>query len=233
MRQVVRFCLVILCFAALFNSPAFGAPGQRSAHRRALGVVSQTDRGHIDTANAVTGADIYSCDSLTTDDGGTLRVRVGAGQIYLSSGSAAALEDDRSEIQVVTSSGTIGFSEPASGDLSIRTPAGIVRAAGGMAAAGEVTYKGPKELVISAMRGDLTLDAGGELRTIPEGKSADVTFEDNFAQGCHDEADAAQQQQRPYVQHRIGFYIIAIPAVGIPSYILWQELTESDSKPHR
>jgi hypothetical protein len=233
MRQVVRFCLVILCFAALSGLPAFGARGQRGAHRRVLGVVSQTDRGHIDTTNAVTGADIYSCDSLTTDDGGTLRVRVGAGQIYLSSASAAALEDDGNEIQVVTSSGTIGFSEPTSGDLSIRTPAGIVRAAGGMAVAGEVTYKGPMELMISAMRGDLTLDVGGELRTIPEGKSADVTFDDNFGQGCHDEGDAVQQQQHPVVRHPIGFYIVAAAAVGVPSYILWQEWSESDSKPHK
>ena len=84
MRQVARFCLLILCFAALFGSPAFGA---RGAHRRVLGVVSQTDRGHIDSANAVMGADIYSCDSLATDDCGTLRVRVGTGQIYLASSS--------------------------------------------------------------------------------------------------------------------------------------------------
>ena len=102
-----------------------------------LGVVSQTNLAHIDSANAVMGADIYSCDALDTDQGGALRVRVGAGQVYLSSGSAAALEDDGSEIQVVTSSGTVGFSEPASGDIAIRTPAGIVRAVGGAAAPGK------------------------------------------------------------------------------------------------
>jgi hypothetical protein len=225
MRQAARFSLISLCFAALWSSPAFGA------HRRVLGVVSQTNLAHIDSANAVMGADIYSCDALDTDQGGALRVRVGAGQVYLSSGSAAALEDDGSEIQVVMSGGTVGFSEPASGNISIRTPAGIVRAVGGAAAAGEVTFKGPRELVISAMRGDLTLDNGGELRTIPEGKSADVTFEDILSQGCHDEAAAVQQQQRPYVRHKIGFYIIATAALAVPSYLLWRNLTESDSKP--
>ncbi len=226
MRHVARFCLISLCFAALWSSPAL------AAHRRVLGVVSQTNLGHIDSANAVMGADIYSCDALDTDQGGELRVRIGASQVYLSSGSAAALEDDGNEIQLVTGSGTVGFSEPASGNISIRTPAGIVRAVGGAAAAGEVTFKGPRELVISAMRGDLTLDNGGELRTIPEGKSADVTFEDSLSQGCHDESAAdQQQQQRPYARHKIGFYIIATAAVGVPSYLLWGELTESDSKP--
>src|SRR5271154_2044091 len=192
MRQVSRLCLILLCLAALYSSPAF------AAHRRVLGVVTQTDRGHLDSQNAVMGADIYSCDSLDTNDGGALRVRVGASQVYLAAMSAAALEDDGNEIQVVISAGTVGFSEPASDGISIRTPAGIIRAAGGSATAGEVTFKGPKELVITAMHGSLTLDNGGELRTIPDGKSADVTFDDSVEQGCHDESAGEQQQQRVY-----------------------------------
>ncbi len=226
MRHVARFCLILLCFAALSNSPTF------AAHRRVLGVVTQTDRGHLDSQNAVMGADIYSCDNIDTDEGGALRVQVGSSQVYLSAASAAALEDDGNEIQVLINAGTVGFSEPASGDISIRTPAGIVRAAGG-SAAGEVTFKGPKEIVISAMRGSLTLDNGGELRTIPEGKSADVTFEDSLEQGCHDAGADEQQQQRPYMRKPIGFYIIATAALAVPSYLLWRELTESDSKPHK
>jgi hypothetical protein len=226
MRHVSRLCLISLCFAALHSSPTF------AAHRRVLGVVSQTERGHIDSQNAVTGADIYSCDSLDTNDGVMLRAQVGSSQVYLGPNSSAALEDDGTEIQVLAMAGTVGFSEPASGEISIRTPAGIIRAAGGAAAAGEVTYKGPKELVISAMRGSLTLDNGGELRTIPEGKSADVTFEDSLEQGCHDESAAQQQAQHGPVMHRpIGFYIIVTAALAVPSYLLWRELTESDSKP--
>jgi hypothetical protein len=229
MRQVVRFGLVVACCVSLLSSPLLGAA---RAPRRVLGVVTQADRGHLDSQNAVTGANIYSCDALDTDDGGALRVRVGASQVYLSSASAAALEDDGGEIEVVTGSGTVGFSEPVSGNIAIRTPAGIVRAAGGAAAAGEVTFKGPRELVISAMRGDLTLDNGGELRTIPEGKSADVTFDDALAQGCHDNpADEQQQNHQIYTHHKLGFYLITTAAVGVPSYLLWRELTESDSKP--
>jgi hypothetical protein len=227
MRDVARFCVIVLCFVALFNRPAL------AAHRRVLGVVSQTDRAHLDSQNAVMGADVYSCDSLDTEDGGTMRVQVGSSQVYLAAMSAAQLEDDVNEIQVLVTSGTVGFSEPASGNISIRTPAGLVRAASGVMTAGEVTFKGPRELVISAMRGSLTLDNGGELRTIPEGKSADVTFEDSLEQGCHDEGADEQQQQRPYMRKPIGFFIIATAALGIPSYLLWRELTESDSKPHQ
>jgi hypothetical protein len=227
MRDVARFGVTLLCFAALFNLPTL------AAHRRVLGVVSQTDRAHLDSQNAVMGADIYSCDSLDTEDAGAMRVQIGPSQVYLSTASAAQLEDDGNEIQVLITSGTVGFSEPASGNVSIRTPAGLVRPASGAMTAGEVTFKGPKEIVISAMRGSLTLDNGGELRTIPEGKSADVTFEDSLEQGCHD-AGADEQQQQPRAYRKpIGFYIIATAALGVPSYLLWRELTESDSKPHQ
>jgi hypothetical protein len=227
MRDVARLGVILLCFSTLFTLPTSGA------HRRVLGVVSQTDRAHLDSQNAVVGADIYSCDSLDTEDGGAMRVQIGSSQVYLATASAAQLEDDLNEIQVLITSGTVGFSEPASGNISIRTPAGLVRPASGSVTAGEVTFKGPKEIVISAMRGSLTLDNGGELRTIPEGKSADVTFEDSLEQGCHDAGADEQPSQRPYLRKPIGFDIITIAALGVPSYLLWRELTESDSKPHQ
>ena len=94
-----------------------------------------------------------------------------------------------------------------------------------------MTFTGPKQLLITAIRGDLFLDNGGELRAIPEGKSATVTFEDNLDAGCHEEA-AEQQPQHPIVRRKIGFYIVTGAAVGIPVILLWHETTESDSKPN-
>ena len=190
----------------------------------------QTDRGHIDTTNAVTGADIYSCDSLDTDDGGVLRVKVGSSQVFLSASSTAALEDDGNAIQALATSGTVGVAFSAATDLSVRTPAGTIRGAGSQAASGQVAYTGSMELIISAIHGDLVLDNGGELRTIPEGESADVTFEGNVDNSCHDESAANHISQRGYTQHKIGFYLIAGDAIAVPSYFLWRYPTESDSK---
>lgn len=224
MRFVARLCLVALGVAALFNLPAM------AAGRKVLGVVLQTDRARLDRANAVIGANIYSCDVLETDETGALRAKVGAGQIYLSALSTAALEDDVSAIQLLAMRGTVGFSSPDSDGITIRTPAGIVRGAGGPAA-GQVTFTGPKELLITAMRGNILLDNGGELRTIPEGKSAVVTFEDNLDSGCHDEAAADQQPQHPLVRHKIGFYIIVGAVAAIPTYLIWHNVSESDSSP--
>jgi len=191
--------------------------------------VIQTNLAKLDNSTAVVGADIYSCDMLETDDAGALRATVASGQVYLSALSAAQLEDEVSAIQVLALRGTVGFSSPAAGDITIRTPAGIVRGASG-SVAGQVTFTGPKQLLITAIRGDLFLDNGGELRAIPEGKSATVTFEDNLDAGCHEEA-AEQQPQHPIVRRKIGFYIIMGAAVGIPTILIWHSISESDSKP--
>jgi hypothetical protein len=223
MRPAARVCLVLMICAALFVSPSL------AAHRRALGVVSATDRGHLDSKDAKVGADIYSCDSLDTNDGGDLRVRIGANQLYLSAMSSAQLEDDRLTVQVLAESGTVAFSEPSTGNISIRTPAGTIRAEGAYAVAGEVTYKNANELVITAMKGNLTLDTNGQLREIPQGKSADVTFEDALSEGCHDEGGLDENGQFP--RAKIAFYYIIPEALAIPSYLLWQEMTESESKP--
>jgi len=224
MRPVSRLLLVLVSCTALLAGPAFGG------HRRVLGVVSQTDRGHLDSQDAQLGANIYSCDLLDTNTGGEMRVRIAQDQLYLSAMSAAQLEDEGTDIQVLAEAGTVAFSEPSTGNISVRTPAGVVRADGGMAVAGQVTFKSTTELIITAMHGNLVLDNGGELRTIPEGKSADVTFADTLAAGCHDAAAADTPQSNP--PHKIGFAWIVPPATAIPIYFLWRNLTESQSKPN-
>lgn len=231
MRPVGRFGVALMCSATLFILPTFGGGHAHTGvhpHGKVLGVVSQTNLGHIDQTDARMGSDIYSCENLSTDDGGTMRVRISGGQIYLATQSNAELEEETNEIEVLADSGTIGFSEPSTGTISIRTPAGLVRAEGGSAAAGEITYKGTNELIITAMHGNLTLDTDGELRTIPEGKSADVTFEDALSQACHEPAALLQAANHP----RIDFFILIPAGLAIPSYILWQEMTESGSSPN-
>lgn len=224
MRPVSRFCLVLVSCMAFFAGPVF------AGHHRVLGVVSQTDRGHLDSQDAQLGANVYSCDLMDTNSGGEMRVRVAQNQLYLSPMSTAQLEDEGGDIQILAESGTIAFSEPSTGNLSVRTPAGVIRAEGGSSVAGQVTYKTPTEIIITAVHGNLTLDNGGDLRSIPEGKSADVTFTDPLLVGCHEAAAADQSQPGP--PRKIGLVWIIPPALAIPSYILWHQMTESQSKPN-
>lgn len=225
-----RGLFLALCAALAWQSPAMARAGRG---RRVLGVVAQTDRAHIDNTAAVLGADIYSCDRLDTDADGVLRVRVGSSQLFLAGLSSAALEDEGSTIQVIARGGTVGFSTAGSDGFSMRTPAGVLRATSGQAASGQVTFASAHELVISAIHGDLTLDTGGEFRTIPEGRSANVTFANDIDNGCHEPA-AANQTQNPVnapTPKGMLFTLGGVAGFGLGVYFIWQEMMESDSKP--
>lgn len=230
MRFTLRAICVVVCAALLWQAPAMA---RVRTSRRVLGVVVQADHGHLDNAVAVLGANVYSCDRLSTDEGGVLRVKVGSSQLFLSGLSTAALEDEGSTIQALAMSGTVGFSTAGSDGFSMRTPAGVLRATSGLGASGQVTFASAHELVISAIHGDLTLDTGGEFRTIPEGKSANVTFESNIDNGCHDEpaANQAQNQVKPYAQNKIAFDLVTGGGAATAGYFIWQEAAESDTKP--
>jgi hypothetical protein len=226
MRFLSR-CGVVIVAASMLHAPVQGGQG---AHGKAAGVVSEANQAYLGTANAATGADVYDCENLETTDGGALRLRVRSGQVYLSASSSAQLEQDVDATQVFVNRGTVGFAAPAGSGIELTTSAGIIRAANGQAATGEVTL-GTKEMTVSAIRGDLVLDNGGEFRTIPEGKSAKITFEDALAPSCRVADPAGSQVQRPYVHHRIGFEILAAAAVAVPSIVIWHLESESDSTP--
>ncbi|HEX4003877.1 MAG TPA: hypothetical protein VHX36_14600 [Candidatus Acidoferrales bacterium] len=226
MRFVARYCGV-LCAAALL------LPTAQAVQRKVVGVVSQTDRGHIDSSDAVSGTNVYDCDTLEAEQGGQMRLQVHSGQVYIASGSEGQLQGGLNGIDVYVSRGTVGFSEIAGGAIEIVTPAGFVRAANGQAASGEVTITGPTEMTITAQHGDLVLENGGELQAIPQGKTAKVTFAEGSAPACHEEEDESQNQQQNQKGFRrpLGFFLIPAAAVAIPAILIWHYESESKYKP--
>jgi hypothetical protein len=215
---------VLFCSLALVS-----AGSTRSVeHRKTLGSVVETNNAHVDSQSAVAGANLYRCDVLDTDDSGALRAQLSTSQIYLSSLSEDVLDEDaQGTAEVLLIRGSTGFSLPASGSIILVTPAGILRGNAGQAGAGQVVITGPHELVISAIRGDLVLDNGGQLQTVPEGKSARVTYENTPDDSCHEPGAI-----RPISSHKIAFYIIGGAAGAIPIYFLWHHASESTYKPN-
>jgi len=229
MHVLCRPIGVVLCALLVCQVPVTAKTRTR-ASRRVLGVIVQTDHGRLDNSTAELGANVYSCDKLETDEGGVLRVKVMTSQLFLSASSLAALEDEGSTVQALAMAGTVGFTASGSDGFSVRTPAGVVRPSGAQGGSGQITYVNPHQLLISAVHGDLVLEAGGELRTIPEGKAANVTFDTGIDNGCHEEAGAYQTQVRPIVQNGIGFKVVGGAAVAVVGYLIWRDMTESDSK---
>ena len=85
----VRLLVLVLWYsdlAYMLNLPVFGAGAG------ALGVVIQTQDAHLSNANAqITIATVYPGDAITTEQDGTIRLRIGSGQLYLAPSSSASL----------------------------------------------------------------------------------------------------------------------------------------------
>ncbi len=196
-----------------------------AGRNKALGSVAQANNALIDNQTALAGADVYACDVLDTDNYGNLRVQFHGSQIVLGTSSESVLDGSPDSVHVIIVNGSTSFSAPSSTVLLIDTPAGELREASGGAYTGTVTITGPKELIVSAVRGDITLTAGGILHTVPAGKAARVTFDHAAFFGCR--KPGYSQLSNP---HKIGFYLIGAAVAGAAVYAGVHELDESPTK---
>lgn len=165
-------CVVALLCAGLCNLPAM-ASGDK-----ALGMVAQAEHAHLDGVSAVTGAAIYSGDAVETENPGALRLRLGTGQLYFSADSAATLSAHSGVAGVKLVRGSASFSVPDSTQFELETPAGTLRGSGRSSTRAHVAINNPRELIVSAVRGDLILDNDGEFYTIAEGRTFRVVIDD-------------------------------------------------------
>lgn len=226
MRTIARSCLVVLLVGGLLNLPLF------AANEKPLGMIIHAEQAQLGTARAAVGATVYPGDTLATDAGGTLRLKVGSAQIYLLSASAAKLAENTNFTHAVVNRGTVGFSSSLSDPLELETPLGIVRPASGPAY-GQVTLTGAREMIVSAYHGDLVVDYNGETHTIPEGKSYRVTMDlDPAAQPAAAPQGPYGTGVKPAVNPHFLLKLTAVAIVGVATYFIWEELSESPSKPN-
>jgi len=156
----------------LLSTPAI------AASEKPLAVVLTADHARLDNVSAAIGADVFSGDSLVTDQGGSLRLTVGLSQVYLLSASAATLVPHDSAVQARVARGTVGFSSSAAGQLEIETPLGVIRAADGKAVFGQVIVVSPTRMRVSAYQGTLLVaDATGAEKAIAAGETYEANLE--------------------------------------------------------
>jgi hypothetical protein len=228
-RLMARLCLVVLLVASLLDLAAFAAV------EKPLGSVIQAQEAQLDNAKLEVGTSIYRGDTVVTDAGGGLRLELGGSQLYLLADSAATLAQNATAIHAVVARGTVGFSSNGADNIELEIPQGILRAADGQPAYGQVTITSAQEVVISAYRGALVLDNDGELHTIPSGKNYRVTLE--WEQADQQTSPASTGGDNPIIQPRkrrrrkLAFYLIFTGAVAGASYAIWDHLDESPSRP--
>lgn len=221
MRAAILSCLVALVVAGMFSIPAMAASEQP------LGMVIQAKGAHLGNAEAVLGADVFPGDAMDTDIGGNLRLRIGTGQLYILSSSAAALARQASTVRATITRGTIGFSSLKAGDFELDTSIATLRPANGESAFGQVTIKSPDEMVVSVYRGSVIVDRDGEERAVAAGTSYSVSLEPAIGTSGPPKAGVSPS----LFNRKLVFRAIVVGTVAVVSYFLWEELTESNTDP--
>jgi hypothetical protein len=168
MRPFLSTFLTGTLIVGLLNLPVMAA-------EKPVGVVLLSESGHLDKAVAAPGADIFSGDGVYTDEGGTLRVKVGSSQIYLLSASSGSFgrAEKMTEAHLIT--GTMGLSATPTDPVEITTKFAMVRPTGDDHAFGQVTMTGATAMTVSVYRGSLVVSNGnGQEQTIREGQTYNV-----------------------------------------------------------
>lgn len=226
MRSIARSFTAIFLVACLLDLPAFAAA------TRPLGLVVQAREALLDNSNLAVGTTVYPGDTVQTDEGGTLRLKFGATQVYLLSSSAATFSERENVIRATVGRGTVGFSADVTSDVELAVPQGILRAANGQAAYGQVSIIGPQDVVITSYRGSLVLDNEGELHTIPAGKSYRVTMDlEPAAQPAPPPHRGDDAGVVPTKRRKLYFELLVLGAVAIGTGVIWYEVTQSPSLP--
>jgi hypothetical protein len=234
LRTSLRGAVAIFVVIGLLDVPAFAGAGAGAASRP-LGMVVQASEASIDNSILAVGTTVYPGDTIQTEDGGSLRLKFGATQVYLLSASAASFSERGEIIRAKVGRGTVGFSSTDSGNMELEIPQGILRAAKSSSAYGQVTIISPLEVVISSYRGTLMLDNEGEMHEIPAGKSFRVDMDlEPAAQPASKQSDQNPGRDAgivPTRRRKLKFELILLGAVALGSWAIFEEITESPSKP--
>jgi hypothetical protein len=218
-----RSCVIAFVIVGMLNLPVMAASS------KSLGMVVSADHASLDNAKAAIGADIYSGDALATDANGSMRVKVGPGQVYLLSGSSATLIPQENKVQAKVEHGTMGFSTSSPEQLEIGTPLGVIRGSDSQRVFGQVAVLSPTKMQISSYAGTLLVTAlNGEQKTIEEGQTYEATLAAAEPGGGQNQAGVGGTGIN---WKHVATVAVVAGAVGGTALALWLVETESCSTP--
>ncbi|MGH9759081.1 MAG: hypothetical protein ACRD4M_15195 [Candidatus Acidiferrales bacterium] len=218
MRAKTSSFMMAFFVAGLLSLPAM------AASEKPLGMVIQAQGAQLENAAAAIGATVYPGDALTTDPSGTLRLKVGGGQIYMLSASSMRLAQIDDVVQATITGGTVGFSTTSGDRMQLDTPVGVLSPVPGKSAYGQISFANPKRMIISAYTGDMELNFDGTMHTINAGTTYSVTVEPGPPpQGASGTGTVSA------LNRHLVMKAVATAIAGVGAYFIYDELSESPS----
>jgi hypothetical protein len=211
--------LVAILGVMLLESPVMAAPpGTPSAP---LGTVLAADNVHAGVDAIYSGATIYDGDRLVTQDIGTMRVRLGTGQMFLHQNTSTQVHAIPNGFSADLDVGTVSVSSSEGQTFQLLADGATIRPATSNPTTAQIAKISPTELILTTTRGALQITMGDEVKTVEAGGSYKMEVESE---------DPGQKRQVPVAAARNHFIIIAIAALGVATgLIIWRALVSPSS----
>ena len=151
---------VTLGGASLFAAPAASVPAP-------TGVVLEASHAMLGTDIATNGTSVFDGDRLATDNVGSLRLRFGSSQAFLTPLSTAIIHPATQGFAADLTSGTIVVASAQGEPFHALADGASVVPANGQPTVGQVTMISANELVFTSRKGALEVAIEGQMKTIP------------------------------------------------------------------
>ena len=157
----------------------------------ALGIVVKAQNALIGSAALTEGATVYTGDYLSTTDGGSLLVRIGALSLELQPDSSVHIYRAPYGAVVELNRGTVLYTTPGTHE-NIVIVANDVRVTPNLALAdlGRVSIDDPCNVTVFSQRGQANVQSGSESHTVEEGKAYRVRGDNEISYRQYASPDA-------------------------------------------
>jgi hypothetical protein len=197
--RIVRFLTVAAFF--VFSCASVSAQAQTPPVNPSLGLVAKSVSAHIGDAAVSEGATVYSGDSLSTEDAGSMLVRVGALSLELLGSSAAHIYRAPYGAVVELNRGAVVYNTPGTLENIVVVASDVrVTPVLSLADLGRVSIDNPCEITVYSQRGQVNVQVGSESHLIGEAKAYRVRAINELSYRKYLSPDASDYHD--YHEHR-------------------------------
>jgi hypothetical protein len=240
--------VILLAGLAAISVVSSCAQTPTSATSVSLGLVGRAQKAHIGEAALTEGSTIYSGDYVSTEDGGSVLIRIGGLTLELQASSAAHVYRTPYGAIAELDRGTAVYTTPG-GRENLVIVASDVRVTPVLSVAdlGRVTINDPCNVTVYSQRGQANVQAGSESHFVEEGKAYRVRAENevsyrqyvspdvNDYHDYHSHKPCAPVQMAkghgPVAAGQSRFLLVTAIAVGAVTFVSVSEALESPSRP--
>jgi hypothetical protein len=176
-----------------------------------IGILILAEHAHLDDADATAGLSVFEGESLSTEEGGHLGVRVGHSTLALAGKTDVTLHPSSGGVHVDLGAGSMYFSAAENEMVEVHAEEALLRPDSSSPTQAQVSILSPRVLQITTRHGGLDFSYRNEFRNLPEGQTyrlyLDAPAEPDSGVGA-----GAQKAGNP---QKVTYYIMGAGAAGV------------------